>query len=134
MTIEEGSAKKGGLLDSVKTMASTLLAMGQTRLELLSTEIEEEREWLTSMMVWTMIALFCAAIAVVLVAMLIVIIFWDSYRILALTMLILIFILGAGFAWRVVFNMARSKPRIFSSSIAEMSKDREQLSSPPPYE
>jgi uncharacterized membrane protein YqjE len=132
MTIEENSAAKGGLLDSVKALASTLIAMGQTRLELLSTEIEEEREWLTSMMIWTLVALFCAAIAVVLAAMLIVIIFWDSYRILALSLLICVFILGAGFAWRMVFNITRNKPRLFTSSIEEMSKDREKLS--PPYE
>jgi len=132
MTIEQGSTGKGGLLDSVKALASTLILMAQTRLELLSTEIEEERAWLTTLMVWTMVALFCAAIAVVLAAMLIVIIFWDSYRILALSILICIFILGAGFAWRVVFNMTNSKPRLFTSSIEEMSKDREQLS--PPHE
>lgn len=132
MTTEENSAAKGGLLDSVKALASTLIAMGQTRLELLSTEIEEEREWLTSMMIWTLVALFCAAIAVVLAAMLIVIIFWDSYRILALSLLICVFILGAGFAWRMVFDITRNKPRLFTSSLEEMSKDREKLS--PPYE
>lgn len=132
MTTEQDSTGKGGLLDSVKALASTLILMAQTRLELLSTEIEEERAWLTSLMVWTMVALFCAAIAVVLAAMLIVIIFWDNYRILALSILICIFILGAVLARRVVLNMTSSKPRIFTSSIEEMSKDREQLS--PPYE
>lgn len=127
MSTEEGTANKRGLLDSIKTLASTLLAMGQTRLELLSNDIEEERAWLTSMMVWILIALFCAALAVVLATLLIVVVFWDSYRLLALSIMIAIFIAGAGFAWRVVCNMSRNKPRLFSSSLAELSKDREQL-------
>jgi len=38
---DTGSERRGGLLDSVKVLAGTLLAMAHTRLELLSTEIEE---------------------------------------------------------------------------------------------
>jgi len=127
MSTEEGTANKRGLLDSIKTLASTLLAMGQTRLELLSNDIEEERAWLTSMLVWTLIALFCGALAAMLFTLLIVVVFWDTYRLLALSIMIAIFVVGTGIAWRVVFNMSRSKPRIFSASLAELSKDREQL-------
>ena len=127
MPTEEGTANKRGLLDSIKTLASTLLAMGQTRLELLSNDIEEERAWLTSMLVWTLIALFCGALAAMLFTLLIVVVFWDTYRLLALSIMIAIFVVGTGIAWRVVFNMSRSKPRIFSASLAELSKDREQL-------
>lgn len=127
MHTENASASKGGLLDSVKTLAGTLLAMGQTRLELLSNDLEEERSWLTSMLVWTLIALFCAILAVVLATLLIVVIFWDTYRLLAISIMIGVFVVGAGFSWRVVNNMSRVKPRLFSSSIAELSKDRKQL-------
>lgn len=127
MSTEEGTTNKRGLLDSIKTLASTLLAMGQTRLELLSNDIEEERAWLTSMMVWILIALFCAALAVVLVTLLIVVVFWDTNRLLALSIMIAIFVVGAGFAWRKVCKMARNKPRLFSASLAELTKDRTQL-------
>jgi len=126
----EPQERSGGLLDSVKVLAGTLLAIGQTRLELLSNDLEEERAWLTSMLIWTLIALFCAALAVVLAALLIVVIFWDSYRLLALSLLIVFFVLGAVFAWRTLCNMTRSKPRLFSASLGELSKDREQLATP----
>lgn len=126
----ETQERSGGLLDSVKVLAGTLLAIGQTRLELLSNDLEEERAWLTSMLIWTLIALFCAALAVVLAALLIVVIFWDSYRLLALGILIGFFVLGAVFAWRTLCNMTRSKPRLFSASLGELSKDREQLATP----
>jgi uncharacterized membrane protein YqjE len=104
--------------------------MGQTRLELLSNDLEEERAWLTSMMVWTLIALFSAALAVVLATLLIVVIFWDTYRLLAISVMLGIFILGSGFAWWVVFKMTRDKPRLFSASLDELSKDHERLTIP----
>lgn len=129
MSTETASDGKGGLLESVKTLAGTLLAMGQTRLELLSNELEEERAWLTAMLVWTLIALFCATLAVVLATLLVVVIFWDTYRLLAIGIMTGLFIAGAGFAWGVVRKMSRSKPRLFSASLAELSKDREQLAS-----
>lgn len=124
---DEATGSKGGLLESVKRLAATLLAMGQTRLELLSNDLEEERAWLTTMMVWTLIALFSAALAVVLATLLIVVIFWDTYRLLAISVMLGIFILGSGFAWWVVFKMTRDKPRLFSASLDELSKDHERL-------
>lgn len=127
---DEATGSKVGLLESVKRLAATLLAMGQTRLELLSNDLEEERAWLTSMLLWTLITLFCATLAVVLATFLIVVVFWDSYRLLALSIMIAIFVLAAGIAWRVVRNISKHKPRLFSASLAELSKDREQLTTP----
>lgn len=129
MSTEDNSAGKSGLFDSVKTMAGTLIAMVQTRLELLSTELEEEREWLTAMLIWIFIALFCAVLAVILATLLVVVVFWDSYRLSAIGFMLVIFILGAAFAWRTVYKMTTSKPRLFSATLSELSKDRELLQS-----
>jgi len=57
---EADSGLRGALFDSVKVPAGALLAIAHTRLELLSTEIEEQRAWLGSMVVWMLVALFCA--------------------------------------------------------------------------
>ena len=59
-THDPGSGRRGGLFDSVKALAASLLAIAHTRLELFSTEIEEQRAWLSSMLVWTLVALFCS--------------------------------------------------------------------------
>ena len=126
----ESEPRKGGLLDSAKTLLSTLLEMGRTRLDLISTEIEEEREWLTTLLLWTLVAFFCTALAVVLFTMLIVIIFWDSYRLLAIGIMMAIFMVTAAVAWRAVRNMNKNKPRLFSTTVTELSLDIERLSSP----
>lgn len=124
---DEAPAGKPGLIDSVKNLAATLVAIGQTRLELLSNDLEEERAWLSSMLIWTLVSFFSAALAVILATLLIVIIFWDIYRLLAIGVMVGIFILAAVYAWRVVQDMSRRKPRLFSASIGELSKDRDQL-------
>lgn len=127
MSSEDKSASKGGLLDSVKNLAATLIGMGQTRLELISTEVEEELERLSAMLLWTFTALFCAALVVLLGTLLIVVYYWDTYRLMAISTMLLIFIIAAGLAWRVVFNMSKDRPRIFSATLAELSKDQAQL-------
>ena len=128
---DHGSSQRGGLLDSLRTLAATLVAAGQTRLELLSTEIEEERIRLNSMLLWTLAALFCAALCIVLVTLWVVIVFWDDHRLLALGILAFLFLLGAVLAGRIALGKAKSKPRLFAASLSELSKDREQLTPRP---
>lgn len=124
---DHGPGQRGGLFDSLKALASTLVATGQTRLELLSTEIEEERIRLGSMLLWTLAAMFCAALCIVLVTLGVVIIFWDTHRLLALGILAIIFLLGALLAGGIALGKAKAKPRLFAASINELSKDREHL-------
>lgn len=125
---QEQASGHGGLLGSVKNLAATLIAIGQTRLELLSNDLEEERAWLTAIMLWILAGLFFAVLAIVLATLLIVVVFWDSYRVQAISLMILLFVACAGFAWRMVCNMNKTKPRLFSASLAELSMDRERLS------
>jgi uncharacterized membrane protein YqjE len=117
----------GGLFDSVKVLAGSLLAIAHTRLELFSTEIEEQRVWLTSMLVWTLISLFCAGVGVVLATLLVVIALWDTHRLLALGIPAILFFLGAALAWLIVLGKTRAKPRLFAASLAELSEDRKEL-------
>lgn len=122
-----GAGQGGGLFASLRTLAATSLAIGRTRLELLSAELEEERVRLSSMLVWALVALFCAGVGVVLVTLIFVMLLWDTSRLLALGIPALLFLLGAVLSWRVMLAKARTKPKLFSASLAELSKDREQL-------
>jgi len=124
-----GSGRRGGLFDSVKVLAATLLAIAHTRLELFSTEIEEQRAWVSSMLVWTLVALFCAGVGVVLATLSVVIALWDTHRLLALGIAAILYLLGAALAWLAVLGKARAKPRLFAASLGELSKDRKELTS-----
>lgn len=128
MSPETGdSGKSGGLFNSMRTMASTLLAIVQTRVELLSTELEEERIRLTSMLMWMLLMLFCTGMAVIFFTLLLVLALWDDHRLLAVGIPAVLFSLGAVLAWQVVADKARSKPRLFAASLTELTRDRDQL-------
>ena len=124
-----GTSRRGGLFDSLKVLTATLIAIAHARLELLSTELEEERVRLGSMLVWTLVALFCAGLGVVLATLFVVLALWDTHRLLALGIPAILFLLGAALAWLVVRGKARAKPRLFAASLTELSKDRKELTS-----
>ena len=127
---ETGAGQSNGLFGSLKTLTSTLVAIGRTRLELLSVDIEEERAWLGSMLVWTLVALFCAGLSIVLAILLIVVLWWDTHRLMAIGISMLVLMLCAALAGKVVLDKARAKPRLFAGSLAELSKDHEHLVHP----
>ena len=62
-----------------------------------------------------------------LLAILIAVAYWDSHRLAALGGLTGFFMIaGAGLAW-LALHKARTKPRLFDASLAELSKDRQHL-------
>jgi uncharacterized membrane protein YqjE len=126
---EESHAGTGGLFESLKTLSASLIGIVQTRLELLSTDIAEERAHLTTLLVLGLVALFCLGVGVVLLAILIAVAFWESHRLAALAGLAGFFlIIAAALAWLAIYK-SRTRPRLFEASLAELSKDRQQLTS-----
>lgn len=117
----------GGLFDSLKGLAASLVAIAHTRLDLLSTDLEEERARLVSVLVMLFVALFCFGVGVVLLAILVAVVFWESHRLLALAGLTGIFLAGGAVAFGCARRTLRTKPRLFAASLAELSKDRQHL-------
>lgn len=125
----EPRAAGGGLFDSLKTLGATLAAILQNRLELLSTDLAEERARLGSILLLALVALFCLGVGVLLLTLLVVVLFWDTHRLAALGTLTALFLAaGAWIGW-LARERLRSKPRLFEASIAELEKDREHLGS-----
>jgi uncharacterized membrane protein YqjE len=125
----ESQAAPAGLFESLKSLSVSLVGIVHTRLELLSTDVAEEREQLTSFLVLVLVALGCLGLGVVLMALLIVVVFWESHRLVALAGLAGLFLTaGAGLGW-FALHRVRTKPRLFEASLNELSKDRQQLSS-----
>jgi uncharacterized membrane protein YqjE len=117
----------GGLMESSKRVVGTLLAIFQTRLELLSNEIEEERLRVRQMLLYGSIALFFFGVAIMLLTVFIVVLFWDSYRLSVIGGLTALFMLSgllAGYALRCV---ARGRSKLFATSLSELDEDRARL-------
>ncbi len=104
-----------------------LVAIAHTRLDLLSTDLEEERAHLFSLLVLTLAALLFLRIGVVLATVLLVIAFWDTHRLLALGTLAGVFLAVGTVVWAFALHKAKTKPRLFAASLSELFKDRQQL-------
>lgn len=118
-----------GLLDSLTTLAATLVAIAHTRLDLLSTDLEEDREHLLSLLVLSLASLFCLGVGIVLATILLVAVFWDTYRLLVLGLLAGFFLAAGMAAFGFARHKARTMPRLFAASLLELLKDRQQLNS-----
>lgn len=116
-----------GLVESVKRLAGTLLAICQTRLALLSNEVEMEQLRIKQMLLYAGVALFFFALAVAVLTAFIAVLFWDSGPLLVLGSLAVMYFVAAVLAWNGLRRLSREKSRLFSSSLAEFSKDRERL-------
>ena len=121
----------GNLLRALQNLGGSFLAIVQTRLELLSTEIEEEWLRLVGFALLALAALFCVGVAIVLAVVFIVAAFWDSYRLTAIVALGAAFFVIATVFWRVLVMRYAAKPQLFAVSLKELRKDRETASTEP---
>jgi uncharacterized membrane protein YqjE len=125
MTDHTGRAE--GLLDSLRNLAGTFIAVLQTRLEIFASELDEQRELLARIAVLAAVAAFCLALAVILVVLFIVVLFWDTYRLLAIGALAGVFSAGALVALLMLRSAVKRRPRLLAATLAELRKDRSRL-------
>ena len=116
------------LLSSIKGLASTGASIAQTRLELLSLDVQIARGKFISLLVMIIGALFFLFFGLVMLALLIVIYSWETDRMLALGLLTGAFILVGLILAALINQSLRTMPRLCEASITELAKDREALS------
>ena len=112
---------------TVGRLAATLLAMVRTRIELASVEVEEQLQRYIGYLLMSLLALFLSGIAIVLVALFVVILFWDTYRIAAVLGMAAVFALAALAIGMKVRAGFASQPALLSVTMAELRKDIELL-------
>lgn len=127
---ETHNAAGSNLFESFGRFGSTLLAMVQTRLELLGTDLEEGRNQVLVQFVLALVAVFALGVGVVLGSIALVVAFWDTHRVLVLGLLASGFLLSGVIAALLARSRIRTAPHPFASSLAELNQDREQL---PPH-
>ena len=116
------------LLSSIKSLVSTGSSIAQTRLELISVDVQIARTQLISLLVMIMSALFFLFFGLVMLALFIVIYSWETDRMMALALLTGAFLSIGLILAILVMRSLRTMPKLFEASIAELAKDREALS------
>lgn len=115
------------MLGSIKRLLSTLTSIASTRLELLANELYEERLHLEQMLLYFFSALFFFAMTLMLLTVFVVVLFWDTHRLAVLGGLSALFLVLGLLVVSRLQKIARTKSKLFSVSLAELSRDREQL-------
>jgi uncharacterized membrane protein YqjE len=111
------------IAETVGRLASTLADIVQTRLELAALEMEEQSQRFLGHVLMALLALFLFGIALVLVALFVVILFWDTHRIAAVLGMAALFALSAIATGMKVRAGFASGPALLSATMAELRKD-----------
>jgi uncharacterized membrane protein YqjE len=118
-----------GLFRSLAKLLATAIGIAQTRLELLTTELQEEVHRVAEIMVYAAVALISAGVGLFLLALVVIFVFWDTHRIAASIAVTSTFFLIAVVAGLVLRAKVRAKPAMLNATLAELKKDRASLMS-----
>lgn len=130
MSESKTKAPAGGLLASLQRLLATLLDIVQTRVAIVATEFEEERVRLRELVVFGFVALFFVNLGIMLFTLFVVMLFWETHRLYVMGGFALLY-LGVGVVAGISLrHRLKSRPRLFAATLAELSKDRDQLTPP----
>ena len=116
-----------GLLGSLRSLSGLVVAIAHNRLNLLSTDLEIARERTVSVLIMVLVALFCLCFGALLLALFVVVIFWDTHRLLALGSVTGLFLLVGGVYLLRVIRALKRMPATFEASLTELAKDYRHL-------
>jgi uncharacterized membrane protein YqjE len=118
---------RGGLLVSLRRLIATALELAQVRLELLGTELEEQKLRVLAGLVWAALGVILLGVGFALFAGLVLLLVGEGYRLHALGALILLFLAGGALVLRHAQARLKTPPGIFAASLAELAQDRDAL-------
>jgi len=119
--------RQRGILASIKTLVATLVAVAHTRLEILATEVEEEKIRLAGIILLGTLAVFFLGMALIFLSILAVALFWNEHRIAALgSVTVFYMLLGISSLCWLRYRMRR-KSKLFATSLGELHKDHTEL-------
>jgi uncharacterized membrane protein YqjE len=117
------------LVGSLRRAASTVLAIGENRVELFLVELQEERQQVLSTLLLAAAAVGFLLLALTLLTGTVLLFFWDTHRLAALVGLGGFYtVVGGWFSWRLRVRLQQWES--FSATLAELKKDHEWLQRP----
>lgn len=109
--------------ETLGRIGATLLAMVRTRLALAAVEAQEEAQRVLGFAAWTLFAAFLGAGAFMLVALFVIVLFWDTHRLLAIGGMAGLFALAAVVILLQVRARFASRPPMMAATLDELNKD-----------
>jgi len=117
------SAREPAQPNSLRAGLRALLTYAQTRAALAANEVEEQVLRLLEVALWAVAALFLFSIALVFVAFFVVLMFWDTNRLLAAGLVAAAFIAGGTVSVLMARAGLAARPKFLAATVAEFQKD-----------
>jgi uncharacterized membrane protein YqjE len=130
MAASDPGARSVGLLSSLRRALSTLVEILHDRLELITTELEEQKLRAAQIAAASFLTLFFLSLAIIFGTLAVVVAFWETYRLVVLAGFAALYLaLGviAALVWRA---RSRARPRLLAATLAELTRDRDELRPP----
>jgi len=118
---------ESGLFASLRRLLGTALEMAKVRLDLLGVEVELEKQRLFGGLLWGVVALLIFGVGLELLCGFIILLFWDGYRLAAVGVMALLFLVGGVLLILQARQRLRNPTGLFNASVAELERDRAGL-------
>jgi len=126
---ESTPARASGLLASLQRLLATFAGILHTRIEIVSTELEEEGIRVRELLFYGLVSAFFLGLGLLLGTAFVILVFWETHGLSVLAVFAVLYLaIGIGTAL-VVRHKLKTRPRLFSTTISELGKDRERLAS-----
>jgi uncharacterized membrane protein YqjE len=113
-----------GLLGSVRSLVDNLLGSVHDRVELISVELQEEKQRLIQLFIWISVAIFAGMMALGFASFTLVFLLWDHARTAALAGVTGLYAAVAVAAVIVVRRQIARQSKPFAASLQELRNDR----------
>jgi uncharacterized membrane protein YqjE len=121
-----------GLFASLRRLLTTLVELVHSRLDLVGIELQLEVRRATGLLLWAFAGVVCGIAALVLLAVTVLIAFWDTHRLLAAGCMTAIFAVASLGMALYVLRRVRTRPRLFGATLDELQHDVAALKGPQP--
>lgn len=115
------------IIETAGRLASTIITMIKTRVELASVEVEEQIHRHINYLLMSLLAMFLFWVSIALFALLVIILFWDTHRIEAVMGMALAFASAAAIIGLRVRSSFSARPALLAATMEELRKDVEAL-------
>ena len=123
-----GTPPPAGVVETIRSFLASWVAVVKTRVEIISLEIEEQREWLEQLMLLAVAAGLLVSLGLVMLTIFIVVLFWETDARLWVLGGFVVLYLGAGAGLFLALRARiKSKPKLFASTASELGKDYASL-------
>ncbi len=129
MNMDETPPTEGGAWSSVSRLIQTLRDIGENRIELFLLELQEERVRLFDALFLLAAGIICVLMTLILITFAVIVVFWDTHRLLVLGILTGIYGVAAVAVLAALYSRLQ-RWQAFAATLDQIKKDSECFKKP----